>query len=214
MATSTARPSYIPDVPPQTIPQGSDAELLLKYMTREFQKLAGAESNRTFQMFAPLGAAPTKPSDGLVVFADGANWNPGLGEGLYSYVAGVWVPLFGFSTGAWTPYTATLVPSSGAITTQVSASAYLQIGKTVFFRISMHITAVGTATGTMTFNFPVIPLVAQVVLGRQSIVSGILLATHTQVGTVTSNIMTDATGASVSPVNNANYEFSGVYEAQ
>lgn len=34
---------------------------------------------------------PLKPRDGMVVYADGTNWNPGSGEGFYERIAGVWV---------------------------------------------------------------------------------------------------------------------------
>lgn len=38
-----------------------------------------------------LTAAPAKPQIGQVVFADGSNWNPGSGRGLYYYDTGGWV---------------------------------------------------------------------------------------------------------------------------
>jgi hypothetical protein len=41
-----------------------------------------------------LNVAPTKPREGLVVYADGTNWNPGSGAGLYEYVGGAWRRLF------------------------------------------------------------------------------------------------------------------------
>mgnify|MGYP000122881985 CR=1 FL=1 len=34
--------------------------------------------------------APAKPRDGMVVLADGTNWNPGSGGGFYGYRASVW----------------------------------------------------------------------------------------------------------------------------
>lgn len=34
--------------------------------------------------------APEKPRVGLVVYADGTDWNPGSGEGLYVYKSGGW----------------------------------------------------------------------------------------------------------------------------
>lgn len=37
-----------------------------------------------------LQGVPDKPRDGLVVQADGTNWNPGSGAGLYAYYGGVW----------------------------------------------------------------------------------------------------------------------------
>ncbi len=35
-------------------------------------------------------AEPDKLYDGLVVYADGTNWNPGSGEGVYVYYAAAW----------------------------------------------------------------------------------------------------------------------------
>lgn len=34
--------------------------------------------------------APEKPRDGMLRNADGTNWNPGSGAGLYRYGGGVW----------------------------------------------------------------------------------------------------------------------------
>jgi hypothetical protein len=39
---------------------------------------------------AKLNAAPAKLYDGLIVFADGTNWNPGGGQGTYIYYASAW----------------------------------------------------------------------------------------------------------------------------
>lgn len=33
---------------------------------------------------------PTKVFDGMIVLADGTNWNPGSGAGFYGYRAGAW----------------------------------------------------------------------------------------------------------------------------
>jgi hypothetical protein len=35
-------------------------------------------------------AAPNKVYDGLTVLADGTDWNPGGGQGVYTYYAGTW----------------------------------------------------------------------------------------------------------------------------
>jgi len=40
--------------------------------------------------FAKLNAAPAKLYDGLTAYADGVNWNPGAGQGVYTYYAGAW----------------------------------------------------------------------------------------------------------------------------
>ena len=43
--------------------------------------------------FVPLHAAPLRPRVGDVVYADGSDWDPGSGEGLYVYTSGGWVAL-------------------------------------------------------------------------------------------------------------------------
>lgn len=39
----------------------------------------------TVGQYDVLHAPPEKPRHGLVVYADGTNWNPGSGEGLYRF---------------------------------------------------------------------------------------------------------------------------------
>ena len=40
-----------------------------------------------------ITSAPAKPQIGQVVFADGTNWNPNNGRGLYYYDTGGWVKI-------------------------------------------------------------------------------------------------------------------------
>lgn len=42
-------------------------------------------------VFDTLNVAPGRPVEGLTVKADGVNWNPGAGAGLYQYRGGAWV---------------------------------------------------------------------------------------------------------------------------
>ena len=53
------------------------------------QRLVQLEMNLT----KPRHAPPAKVTEGLFQFADGTDWNPGSGRGLYQYVSGVWVKL-------------------------------------------------------------------------------------------------------------------------
>jgi len=39
---------------------------------------------------AQLNAAPARYQDGMIVYADGTNWNPGGGQGIYARYAGAW----------------------------------------------------------------------------------------------------------------------------
>ena len=41
-------------------------------------------------VFQVWNAEPDKLYDGLVVYADGSNFNPGSGEGFYGYYAAAW----------------------------------------------------------------------------------------------------------------------------
>lgn len=39
------------------------------------------------------GTIPKKPREGMIVAADGTNWNPGGGKGVYAYLGTAWVKL-------------------------------------------------------------------------------------------------------------------------
>jgi len=41
----------------------------------------------------PQPVAPDRPQEGDVANADGTNWNPGGGAGLYQYLGGAWVKM-------------------------------------------------------------------------------------------------------------------------
>lgn len=45
-------------------------------------------------LLSPQAAAPERPREGMVVHADGTNWNPGgTGRGLYLYTSSAWSKL-------------------------------------------------------------------------------------------------------------------------
>lgn len=77
-----------------TPPQG-DLENLRSFVAQEFQRLALIlEANQVEAMqLVERHSAPVKPREGLLVFADGTNWNPGTGRGVYVYSSSVWVKL-------------------------------------------------------------------------------------------------------------------------
>lgn len=58
---------------------------------QELQAIAEAmQFPRPELLLGMLYVAPTKPRDGMIVLADGVNWNPGSGAGYYGYRAGAW----------------------------------------------------------------------------------------------------------------------------
>lgn len=73
---------------PSPVPAG---EALNGYLDRELRLIARAMADTVPQVvLATLNVAPSKPRDGMVVMADGTNWNPGSGAGIYGYRGGAW----------------------------------------------------------------------------------------------------------------------------
>lgn len=66
--------------------------MLLRYnqIIQEFYEVL-VDLRQSFFVFSLV--APDKPREGMIRLADGTNWNPGSGIGLYQYLGGVWVKL-------------------------------------------------------------------------------------------------------------------------
>lgn len=68
-------------------------EQLQVYVDEELGAIS-QEFQETFALeLRPIYRAPTKPREGMIVFADGTSWNPGAGKGVYVYQGGAWVHL-------------------------------------------------------------------------------------------------------------------------
>lgn len=65
-------------------------EALAEYVLKEFEAVERAFNMQDFVQLKQRNSEPAKPRDGMVVYADGTNWNPGSGEGIYAYYGGVW----------------------------------------------------------------------------------------------------------------------------
>lgn len=78
---------YLPRVPPNELsPQART------YLEEELNRIA--ELINTHEIcIPPLAAEPAQPEDGMLVYANGTDWNPGSGEGFYGYENGSWVKL-------------------------------------------------------------------------------------------------------------------------
>lgn len=68
----------------------ADVEALREATTRELEALEQAFTEQDFVAFTKTYVQPTKRFDGLTVYADGTSWNPGSGEGVYTYYAAAW----------------------------------------------------------------------------------------------------------------------------
>jgi hypothetical protein len=68
----------------QFVPTGQPLEQEMKALVEAMQ------SPNQALFLTPLAVAPLKPRDGMLVMANGTNWNPGSGAGFYGYRAGSW----------------------------------------------------------------------------------------------------------------------------
>lgn len=55
-----------------------------------FKQLWDAVQELQDSIIVPRKTAPDKLREGMLAYADGANWNPGSGAGIYQYRSGVW----------------------------------------------------------------------------------------------------------------------------
>lgn len=78
---------FVPD------PIPSNKEDIESWMFEQFDKLSNVLQSLETEgiIFTPLHEEPDKPEEGLVVWADGSDWNPGAGPGKYTYTGTVWV---------------------------------------------------------------------------------------------------------------------------
>lgn len=91
---------------------------IVEYLQRELQRISNAFDGVTAINLEELNVAPERPRDGMIVLADGTNWNPGTGAGYYGYQNGVWTPLFS------APPHAGLYFSTPVVTTIVTPGIY------------------------------------------------------------------------------------------
>lgn len=78
--------SYVPGAPPSSL----EPRTILEFLTRELTAVARAMDETTELRLVSQHVAPAKPRDGMLVKADGSDWDPGSGEGAYVYYAGAW----------------------------------------------------------------------------------------------------------------------------
>jgi hypothetical protein len=79
--------------------------------------------------------------------------------------------------GAWTSYTPTIAPQTGAFTSASATGSYRQVGKTVYVYANITITTNGTGSGFITFTLPVSsPTASTVGCGREINSTGVALS--------------------------------------
>lgn len=80
--------AYNPGIPPQ------DQSRLGEYVYDELLQISNilrmVEEGRILPV---LHVVPGRPREGMLAVADGTDWNPGGGKGLYEYRNGAWAKL-------------------------------------------------------------------------------------------------------------------------
>ena len=77
---------YFPKRTPSDYDQG--------YIQYELGYISSAIEQQALGFIDVVNAAPVRPRQGMLRYADGTNWNPGGGEGIYYFnAAGSWVKL-------------------------------------------------------------------------------------------------------------------------
>lgn len=80
---------------PRSGPNVEDKDLrsVIRWMELEMQRLARSFTEEDILSLRVLHVEPERPREGMIVHADGTNWDPGDGAGPYSYTGGTWVSL-------------------------------------------------------------------------------------------------------------------------
>lgn len=77
---------------PRPVPQlKNEAGELALWVGEELRNIARSFQESEQVQHTVLHEAPPKPREGMVVVADGTDWNPGSGPGQYTYISGAWV---------------------------------------------------------------------------------------------------------------------------
>ena len=92
-------PNYEPEVVPlssvirDNSPSSRLLDALRSYIGRELRRIAVSSFSTDDILLKELHVEPAKPRDGMIILADGTDFNPGSGAGFYGRKAGVWVLL-------------------------------------------------------------------------------------------------------------------------
>lgn len=78
--------AYVPDSPAEF----KTIQDMLSFVSKEHEKIAIAIGQCLPTQLTELHAEPAKLIDFMVVAADGTDWDPGSGQGVYTYYNAAW----------------------------------------------------------------------------------------------------------------------------
>lgn len=82
----------VPKVGQDPVRWMADMEKFMDRLVHDLRYLQNSGKVTSIQLEV-LTAEPAQPFDGMIVYADGSNWDPGSGDGYYGYQTGAWVKL-------------------------------------------------------------------------------------------------------------------------
>lgn len=82
---------YTPKKGPPIPTEEEDLGKVVDWVEIELALVENAFKETTRHSYQELHVAPSKPREGDVALADGTDWNPGQGAGLYQYTNGAWL---------------------------------------------------------------------------------------------------------------------------
>lgn len=82
--------AYVPGTPGGGRIEDPKVKELSNYVQRELLEVARSFEEVTEFRLVKRHVPPKKLKEGLIALADGTNWDPGSGAGLYIYWAGDW----------------------------------------------------------------------------------------------------------------------------
>lgn len=75
---------------PQEAVNFTSLEEAVAFLIEENRRIAAALNARLEGILPEIHAEPTKLISGMVAFADGTDWDPGSGQGVYCYYNSAW----------------------------------------------------------------------------------------------------------------------------
>lgn len=80
LGTAFYAPGIVPEKP----------EDLQRFLQEELTKIAAVVQAVALGQLDKTHVAPPKPREGMIRLADGTQWNPGSGQGVYCYYNSAW----------------------------------------------------------------------------------------------------------------------------
>jgi len=70
--------------------EGADSRKILRWVEQELAALYSGRVDRTQLELRPVHAQPTKRREGMIIYADGTDFDPGSGKGVYVWNGSAW----------------------------------------------------------------------------------------------------------------------------